>query len=261
MKQRMWLWSSMIVVASGGAARAETPIRDNSFFVEEAYNQEPGVVQHISTMEAREDGGWQYGFTQEWPLGAQAHQLSFGLPLAHQDGRTGFGDLSVNYRWQVLGVTGGALALAPRVTLILPTGGDAPGAMAALGGQINLPLSLELGRSFVAHTNLGGTLVAPDDAVMDGGARWNLTAGQSVIWLLGDRFNLLAEATWTHAHDDAGTTDELVLSPGVRVAVDLPGGAQIVPGFAAPVHIDPSTGTAEADLYVYLSFEHSLASP
>ena len=29
-------------------APGEAPISDNSFLIEEAYNQEPGVVQHIS---------------------------------------------------------------------------------------------------------------------------------------------------------------------------------------------------------------------
>src|SRR5262245_1643983 len=50
-------------------------IRDNSFLIEEAYNQEPGVVQHIFTGSFGLDdrGGprtrtWDLSFTQEWPL-------------------------------------------------------------------------------------------------------------------------------------------------------------------------------------------------
>ena len=45
----------LLVAAVGPvAAMAEEPlakgIQDNSFLVEEAYNQEPGVVQHISNL-------------------------------------------------------------------------------------------------------------------------------------------------------------------------------------------------------------------
>src|SRR6185312_16420034 len=52
-------------------------IQDNSFLIEEAYNQESGVVQHISTFERADGGDWAYSFTQEWPLGGIRHQLSY----------------------------------------------------------------------------------------------------------------------------------------------------------------------------------------
>ena len=41
-------------------------IQDNSFLLEEAYNQEAGVVQHINTFTRyRESRDWVYTFTQE----------------------------------------------------------------------------------------------------------------------------------------------------------------------------------------------------
>lgn len=43
-------------------------IEDNSLLIEEAYNQEPGVVQHISTVAYNNDShqrGWTFSFTQE----------------------------------------------------------------------------------------------------------------------------------------------------------------------------------------------------
>ena len=50
------------------AARQEPPIQDNSFLVEEAYNQERNVVQHISTFSRLWNSkDWSYSFTQEWP--------------------------------------------------------------------------------------------------------------------------------------------------------------------------------------------------
>ena len=72
------------------------PIADNSFLIEEAYNQEAGVVQHISTF-VRPDGGgaWAYSFTQEWPFPGMRHQLSYTIPVLHDRARgTGLGDIA-----------------------------------------------------------------------------------------------------------------------------------------------------------------------
>src|SRR5262245_46967893 len=46
----------------------ESGIHDNSFLVEEAYNQEHGVVQHINNfIYLAQTKSWAYSFTQEWP--------------------------------------------------------------------------------------------------------------------------------------------------------------------------------------------------
>ena len=42
-------------------------IQDNSFFVEEAFNQDPGVVQTFFGG-AFNSSGWVMTFTQEWPV-------------------------------------------------------------------------------------------------------------------------------------------------------------------------------------------------
>src|SRR5512135_403424 len=81
------------------------PIQDNSFLVEEAYNQEYGVVQHISTF-TREFNthSWIYTFTQEWPVPGQKHQLSYTMSLLNNsDAGAGVGDLAINYRYQAIG--------------------------------------------------------------------------------------------------------------------------------------------------------------
>src|SRR5919198_4945506 len=57
-------------------------IQDNSFLVEEAYNQEPGVVQHIVNVPINLTNGAREitpSFTQEWPIFSQLHQLSYTL--------------------------------------------------------------------------------------------------------------------------------------------------------------------------------------
>lgn len=62
---------------------AQSPaIADNSFLIEEAYNQEPGVVQHISAWQrSLRSAAWGFTFTQEWPLGTQTLQLRYTIPL------------------------------------------------------------------------------------------------------------------------------------------------------------------------------------
>src|SRR4029078_4316463 len=80
-------------------------IADNSFLIEEAYNQEAGVVQHISTFSRPHGGGaWNYAFTQEWPLGGITKQLSYQLPMVTPAGGSGagIGDVALNYRYQLV---------------------------------------------------------------------------------------------------------------------------------------------------------------
>ena len=50
-------------------------------------------------------------------------------------------------------------------------------------------------------------------------------------------------------------SDSFFLSPGVRFAIDLPSGLQIVPGIAVPLGVGPSDG--ERGVFLYLSLEHA----
>lgn len=59
--------------------RPAAGIQDNSFLIEEAYNQEAGVVQHINNLR-RQGRDWSYTFIQEWPIGSQTHQFSYNIP-------------------------------------------------------------------------------------------------------------------------------------------------------------------------------------
>src|SRR5919205_678490 len=87
----------------------EPGIQDNSFLVEEAYNQNFGVVQHISSFTRFFDSkDWVYTFTQEWPVpGDERHQLSYTLALQHAGAfpgsGAGIGDFVWNYRYQLVG--------------------------------------------------------------------------------------------------------------------------------------------------------------
>lgn len=137
------------LLLSFGMAPAEESkkIQDNSFLIEEAYNQEDGVIQHIQTFQyLKKSKSWMYTFSQEWPVPKQAHQLSYTIPVAHfhDDGSTtGLGDILINYRYQL--IMKDALAVSPRLSLILPTGDYKKGlGTGAVGYQVNLPVSIEL---------------------------------------------------------------------------------------------------------------------
>ncbi|HWA15017.1 MAG TPA: transporter, partial [Gemmatimonadales bacterium] len=156
------------------AQHPEPAVADNSFLIEEAYNQEPGVVQHINAMAAsgpdRKD--LFYTFTQEWPFLSQKHQLSYTVPVTRLDGQSaGIGDLLLNYRLQ-LGAGEARWAFSPRLSAVLPTGkvdrglGDG-----TLGVQANLPFSYQVTSDVVTHWNAGLTLLPSAKGPKVGGDR------------------------------------------------------------------------------------------
>src|SRR5690349_2337804 len=108
-------------------------IMDNSFLVEEAYNQEAGVVQHILTgfynvnrLRGPDDKAFDLSFTQEWPVWSQTHQFSYTVPYSFVrsggDSSDGVGDVLLNYRYQAYFNEETLTAFAPRVSAVLPTG-------------------------------------------------------------------------------------------------------------------------------------------
>jgi outer membrane putative beta-barrel porin/alpha-amylase len=247
----------------------DSPIQDNSFLVEEAYNQEEGVVQHINAFSRlRESGEWAYTFTQEWPVRSLRHQLSFTLPAlgGSPESGGGMGDLALSYRYQWIGNGDAPVALAPRLTLLLPTGSVREGrGTGAAGLQVNLPLSTVLSRRWVAHWNAGATYTpaARNAAGQEADTRsYNL--GQSFIWQPSSTVNFMLETVresreTVSASGATETEDSLLLSPGVRWAYNFPSGLQIVSGVAVPIGIGPSSG--EETLFLYLSFEHPFKMP
>jgi hypothetical protein len=67
------LLASALLFATTAAAQVQshpdlTAIQDNSFLIEEAYNQEDGVVQHISVFQRDSDGD-AWGFASNIPFG------------------------------------------------------------------------------------------------------------------------------------------------------------------------------------------------
>jgi hypothetical protein len=236
-------------------------IQDNSFLLEEAYNQESGIVQHISTFERADGGDWAYNFTQEWPLGGIRHQLSYTIPVKNFDGLgTGLGDVALNYRYQLVGTPEARTVVAPRLSILLPTGDEEKGrGEGAVGFQVNIPLTLVVGSQLVTHWNAGAT-VTPSVPVPLGGTSTthSFKFGGSVVWLFRPSVNFLLETILddsTVLQADGRLVDETgwLLNPGVRWAFDL-GDLQIVPGVAYTIGL--GEGPDENALFLYLSFEH-----
>jgi len=241
------------------------PLQDNSFLIEEAYNQDAGVVQHINSFTRQRNGEWLYTFTQEWPVTGIKHQLSYTIPVervASLAGKTtGIGDIALNYRYQLVGDGDARVAVAPRLTLLVPTGDEKKGHGAgAVGIQFSIPVSVVLSRWFVTHFNAGMT-VTPS-AKNESGTKADLQdyeLGQSIIWLTSPNFNVLFECLWQNQEEIVGPkrTDrhnEFQINPGIRWAYNFKSGLQIVPGISVPLGLGPSQG--ERGIMFYLSFEH-----
>jgi hypothetical protein len=252
------------VVTHADSESASEPIADNSFLIEEAYNQDAGTVQHISTFSRTTAGDWAYGFTDEWAVRGQHHQLSATIPLARVAGDStsawGLGDVALHYRYQIAGVEGGRIAIAPRITIIAATGNASRGlGVGAMSVQTMLPVSIVTG-SFVNHLNAGMTRIGrPSTRTADATPTMAYTLGHSLVWLATQRVNLLVESVWTSTSlvDAAGVRSrerQMVVSPGVRWSYNLPHDLQIVPGVAVPIGVGPSRG--DRSVFLYLSFEH-----
>ena len=265
-----------VVLAFVAPARAQQPavsappaapfeITDNSFYVEEAFNQEAKIVQNIFGFVRRDDGAWAGVFTQEWPAPGLRHQLSYAVAFSHELGSGRFSDVGLNYRYQLLTGADGGVALAPRVSLLVRADGEDGDTYGKVGWQVNLPVSKQLGEFFV-HGNAGLTVYPAVDTgfVPSGGVtpapHVTLTSpfvAGSVIARVRPMFHLMLESVLQY--------DERVVSPGVtardRFVTVAPGARlgwnlgdqQVVLGVALPVV--RASNTTDTGVFGYASWE------
>jgi len=277
---KSWIVAIFLVLSSRVAGvAADRPIdviEDNSFLVEEAYNQEAGVVQHIFNAIYINDSrnpGWTFSFTQEWPIFSQDHQFSYTIPSYHLrdngDRVSGVGDILLNYRYQALLEDEVKPAFAPRFSLILPTGNRKTGTgNNVVGYQFGLPFSKKLGDRFATNANFDLTYLPHVRAVLDNGAGQkpptqslvSYNVGASGIYALFPRFHLMLEwvGNFEQDFDDNGRrTREFkpVISPGFRTAIVNEEKLQIVIGAAAPIGLNRKADNHGA--FLYLSIEHA----
>jgi Putative MetA-pathway of phenol degradation len=269
---------SFILATTESPGAEERPIdviEDNSFLIEEAYNQEPGVVQHIfngvyTTTRGRH--GWGFIFTQEWPVFSLEHQLSYTIPSFHlidgTDRVYGIGDILINYRYQALEEGDLKPAFAPRFSLILPTGNrDRGTGNGVVGYQWGLPFSKKLASRFAMHANFGLTYLPHVQARLDGstgplspkGSLVSYNVGSSAIFAILPRLHLMLE--WVGNFDQSINDDgkrersfRSTISPGFRTAIVNEEKLQIVAGIAAPIGLNRRTDNIGT--FLYFSVEH-----
>ena len=250
-------------------------ISDNSFLIEEAYNQDPGVVQHIFQSVYSSDPkqrGWAFAFTQEWPMYGQDHQFSYtilGYHLINEGERQyGIGDVYLNYRYQALEEGPGKLAFAPRFSLIIPTGNRDKGTgNGVVGYQWSLPFSKKVASRLALHANLGVTYLPHVRSLKNDGhlspnrslvSSW---VGGSAIYALLPRLHFMLE--WLGFIQDningSGRTVRTfnpVLSPGFRAAVVNEEDLQVVVGVGVPIGLNKQANNVAG--FLYFSIEHKL---
>jgi hypothetical protein len=267
------LTTMLAAVALAGAARGAAfaqangneplakGVQDNSFLIEEAYNQEPGVVHHIGTLR-RQGRDWFFAFTQEWPVRSQTHQLSYTVPyqwLWNDGERTrGVGDLFLNYRLQALMETDSLPAFAPRVSFIVPSGDRAKGTGSnSTGYQVNLPFSKIVADRLTLHLNAGTTLFFD----VEGRRPTSYNLGGSAVLAVTRNTNLLVEVLheWNESVAEGGILQRekvLTVLPGVRHAFNFQD-AQLVLGLGAPIYF--LEDKREYGVFLYLSYEHKFS--
>ena len=220
-------------------------------------------MQHINQFARyRGTGDWIFTFTQEWPASGIRHQLSYTLAAAGaKDTGSGAGDVALNYRYQLMGDDEAAVAIAPRLTVFLPTGSSRRGLGAgAAGYQVGLPVSTALSTEWIAHWNAGATWTPSARNLMGQRANtlgWN--AGASIIWIGSPILDVMLESVYSKSQIPVATRktsseSSFFVSPGIRWAYDFDSGLQIVPGIAVPLGMGPSHGRRQ--ILLYLSFEH-----
>jgi hypothetical protein len=263
--------SSLVTVAdeTSEPGRNIDGISDNSFFIEEAYNQLPGEVQHVVTIEGlREKSGedeefWEIAFTQEWPLFSQKHQISYTVPYDFVCGdgssENGLGDVSLSYRYQAYLNEETLTAFAPTLSVILPTGDEDDGlGEDTFGWEFSLPFSTTFGDKWFAHFNAGVTYL-PEAASADDRDLWHYGMGASVIYAATPRTHFLLEwiGEWEEGLDSSDRRRHefaSFISPGVRTAFNFANDSQLVLGVGVPIGITDSA--PDYGVFVYVSFEH-----
>jgi len=260
--QNVYAFAQVDVIGSFSKA-----IEDNSYFIEEAYNQQRHNVQHISSglYKTTDPKLFNYSFTQEWPFFSQKHQLSYTIGFLNlESGKAkGLSDIFVNYRYQLTGHDA-FVTMSPRVSLIIPSGdvkkelGDG-----VWGVQFNLPMSKRLSNNFAIHANIGYTLLpnlekTSTELTTYKSNNWSSNMGGSLIWLVTSKFNFMFEAVhyiWgsKDINNNMSIENNTILSPGLGYGIDIKN-LQIVPGLAVPFTIE--NGSSDMGLFFYLSFEH-----
>jgi hypothetical protein len=226
-------------------------IADNSFLVEEAFNQEAGIFQNILLFQWPNSQEWSLEFTQEWPVGTQRHQLSYTIPIVRVfdgiDAEIRRGTIALNYRYQLTTEESAFAATSPRVSFLVP---DFPDDDRQYGLQFNLPVSKQFANVYL-HANAGLTI---DGISSERGTDSRPHVAGSLIYRMRPMLHLMFESVYRfneHERVD-GRGDSWVISPGVRAGWNF-GDKQLVLGIALPLGVVHDEDTQ--NLLAYFSYE------
>jgi hypothetical protein len=272
---------AILTVFSGFKAGAAEPrpidgFDDNSFLVEEAYNQDRGEVQHTLNAVYSNDfkrRGWSFNFEQEWWLFSEDHQVAFSIPFFHlrEEGerQRGVGDIEIEYRYQLTKEGPNIPAVAPGFSLILPTGNRDKGTgNGVVGYEWNIAASKKVASRLALHTNLGLTYLPKVRARLDDDQRLSpkrslvsYDVGASAVFALSSDIHMLLEwvGEFEEEINDKGKKErdfKAVISPGIRTAVINKDDLQTVLGVGIPIGVN---GPADNyGVFLYFSIEHKL---
>jgi hypothetical protein len=252
--------AALFLLLTASAAYAQKPARDphrafeiadNSFLVEEAFNQEAGVFQNIVLFQRPNGRAWSMEFTQEWPVGSIRHQLSYTVPVeavkppASEDYDVDRGTIALNYRYQLTLEGDAGVATSPRVSLLIPR----QSGTRQVGVQFNLPVSKQFANIY-AHANAGFTVAGIGTDERD--ARWH--AAGSLIYRAWPMIHLMLESVYRAKEHETlgGREDGWLASPGLRAGINL-GDHQLVLGAAVPIGLLNNYDTQ--DFIAYISYE------
>jgi len=255
----MKLFLILLLSTIGIFCKAE-PLEDNSFLVEEAYNQEPGVVQFIQVYQKQNKGkDWNYTFINEIPMGGQADQFSYEIPYAYIEAvdKTQVGDIKINYRREF--VRSESFVTTGRLSVISNSGDYKLGfGNGAVGYEASLLNSVVINSKWTQHWNVGAQFVPKSKDALDNTADtskffWAL----SNVYFVTDTFNIMLEMTGSSfeevlGQDSTTWNQENMISPSVRYAYDV-GSWQFVPGLALPIGLGNMAG--QNQVLGYLSIE------
>jgi hypothetical protein len=292
-RERLWKFTigflfAVILYLGDGAAIAQDKARkgsylfferpaieDNSFLIEEAFNQSAGVLQHIFAVSVNDfhSRSLTCSFTQEIPLTDGGHQLSYSLnylfwPSSDNPSASvsGLSDLYVSYRPLICGPGRWAMVI-PRFTVVLPTGKSSDGlGGGAFGFQFNLAVTKRFSRKIITHGNVGSTVffkydrydqVGGEQVLMHERNLINQNLGASIVWCVLPGLNVLLEGV-ANRNSSIGTDGKIekawenILNPGLRFSLHAKK-IQIVPGVSCL--LDPASLANPKGLFFYLSLE------
>lgn len=233
-------------------------VEDNSFLLEEAYNQNPGEIQLIQRYQTFQHERPEYGVEIEAPITDNTHQ--FSLAIGRQENLS---DLEVGYRFQAINVEGKMLTEGLRI--ILPTGSlRNESDHGVVGYEWLQSATVVFNEKISNHWNLGVRVYpnAESPSTSDDRTLTNFIGGTSLVYYYQEDLNFLLEGLFESEEmiDDRGEIESEVrftLNPGVRFAWNIDWQkSQIVPGIAFPVVFNDEK--TNPGVFFYFSWESTL---